>query len=154
MFNKVNKNETVIAGNCIIESNIKTEGDIKIFGKINGSLDVKGNVTVGETGVILGEIKANNIILNGTVEGNVHCANSLKLTSSAKLNGDAYVKKFSSDEGCLFGGKCIMEEMEKLKKKENEIDKNFDMSTPKKTKKATIISELENTEESIKIEKE
>ena len=147
MFNKINKNETIIAGNCIIESNIKTEGDIKVFGKINGSIDVKGNVTVGETGVILGEIKADNVILSGTVEGNIHCTNSLKLTSSAKLNGDAYVKKFSSDEGCLFGGKCIMEEMEKLKKKSDKIDKNFDMSTPKKTKKATIISELENTEE-------
>lgn len=149
MFNKVNKKETIIAGNCIIESNIKTEGNIKIFGKINGSIDVKGNVTVGETGVILGEICADNVILSGTVEGNVRCTNALKLTSSAKLNGDAYVKKFSSDEGCLFGGKCIMEEMEKLKQKNNEIDKNFDMSTPKKTKKATIISELENTEESI-----
>ncbi|MBO7178287.1 MAG: polymer-forming cytoskeletal protein [Clostridia bacterium] len=103
----------------------------------------------GETGVVLGEICANNIILSGTVEGNVHCTNSLKLTSSAKLTGDAYVKNFSSDEGCLFGGKCIMEEMEKLKQKSNEIDKNFDMSTPKKTKKATIISELEDTEQTV-----
>jgi len=146
MFNRINKKETIIAGNCIIESNLKTEGNIKIYGKINGSIDVKGDVTVGETGVVLGEIKANNITLSGTVEGNVHCENALKLTSSAKLNGDAYVKKFSSDEGCLFGGKCIMEEMEKLKQKGNKIDKNFDMSTPKKAKKATIISELENTE--------
>ena len=43
----------------------------------------------------------------------------------------------------------LMEEMEKLKQKGNKIDKNFDMSTPKKTKKATIISELENTEEPV-----
>ncbi len=146
MFNKIDKNETVIAGNCIIDSNLSTEGNVTIFGKVNGSIDVKGNVNIGETGVILGEVTANNVLLSGTVEGNVHCSNSLKLTSSAKLKGDAFVKKFSSEEGCLFGGKCVMEEMEKLKQKGDMPDKNFDMTTPNKIQKNDIISELEDTE--------
>ena len=146
MFKKINKNETIISGNCIIDSNLTTEGNIIIFGKINGSVNVKGNVTIYETGVILGEVTADNVLLSGTVEGNIHCSNSLKLTSSAKLTGDAYVKKFSSEEGCLFGGKCIMEELEKLKSKNGVPDKNFDMTPPTKQQKSTIISELETTE--------
>ena len=93
-----------------------------------------------------GKVIADNVLLEGTVEGNVICKNSLKLSSSAKLNGDAHVKNFSSHEGCLFAGKCIMEEMENLVKKSNKVDKNFDMSTPKKPKKPTIISDLDSTE--------
>lgn len=146
MFGRVNKKETIIAGNCVVESGLNTTGNIKIYGKINGSIKVDGDVFVGETGVILGEVKAKNLTLEGTVEGDVHCDNTLKLTSSAKLNGDAYVKHFSSEEGCLFAGKCIMEEMEKLKEKGDKIDKNFDMEPPKSEKKAEIISELESTE--------
>lgn len=146
MFGRVNKKETVIAGNCVIESGLNTTGNIKIYGKINGAIKVDGDVFIGETGVVLGEVKSKNLILEGTVEGDVHCNNTLKLTSSAKLNGDAYVKHFSSEEGCLFAGKCIMEEMEKLKEKGDKIDKNFDMAPPKSEKKAEIISELESTE--------
>ena len=146
MFGRVNKKETIIAGNCVIDSGLNTTGNIKIYGKINGPIKVDGDVLIGETGVVLGEVKAKNLNLEGTVEGNVHCKNTLKLSSSAKLNGDAYVKHFSSEEGCLFAGKCIMEKMEKLKEKGDEIDKNFDTSAPKSEKKAEIISELESTE--------
>jgi len=146
MFGKINKKETIIAGNCVLDSNLKADGNLRIYGKIDGNVVVNGDVTIGETGVVLGTVTADNLILEGTVEGNVTCKNSLKLTSSAKLNGDAHVKNFASQEGCLFAGKCIMEEMENLVKKSDKIDKNFDMSTPKKPKKATIISELESTE--------
>ena len=48
-------------------------------------------------------------------------------------------KQLSSEEGCLFAGKCIMEEMEKLKEKSDKIDKNFDTAPPKSEKKAKII---------------
>ena len=146
MFGKRNKKETIIADNCVIESNLNTAGNIKIYGKINGSIKVDGDVFVGETGVVLGKVDAKNLILEGSVEGDVHCKNTLKLSSSAKLNGDAYVKHFSSEEGCLFAGKCIMEEMERIKEKGNKIDKNFDTSLPKRKKKAEIISELESTD--------
>lgn len=146
MFGRVNKKETIIAGNCVIDSNLTTTGNIKIYGKINGSINVDGDVLIGETGVVLGKVEAKNLILDGSVEGDVHCKNTLKLSSSAKLSGDAYVKHFSSEEGCLFAGKCIMEKMEKLKEKSDKIDKNFDTSAPKSEKKAEIISELESTE--------
>jgi len=146
MFGKRNKKETIIADNCVIESNLNTAGNIKIYGKINGSIKVDGDVFVGETGVVLGKVDAKNLILEGSVEGDVHCKNTLKLSSSAKLNGDAYVKHFSSEEGCLFAGKCIMEEMERIKEKGDKIDKNFDTSLPKRKKKAEIISELESTD--------
>ena len=115
MFKKINKKETIIAGSCVLDSNLKADGDLKIYGKINGNVVVNGDVTIGETGVVLGTVSADNLLLEGTVEGNVTCKNSLKLTSSAKLNGDAHVKNFASQEGCLFAGKCIMEKMEKLK---------------------------------------
>ena len=146
MFGKRNKKETIIADNCIIESNLNTSGSIKIYGKINGSIKVDGDVFIGETGVVLGKVDAKNLLLEGRVEGDVHCKNTLKLSSSAKISGDAYVKHFSSEEGCLFAGKCVMEDMQKIKEKGNKIDKNFDTSLPKRKKKAEIISELESTD--------
>jgi len=146
MFKKIAKNETVIAGSCIIESGLQTGGNLKIYGKINGDVKVDGDVTIGETGVVLGKVTANNLILSGTVEGDVHCTKTLKLTSSAKLSGDAYVKHFTSDKGCLFGGKCIMKEMEEMLEKSKSIDKNFDMTPPKSEKNSKLISELEDTE--------
>jgi len=146
MFKKIFKNENVIAGSCIVDSGLQTSGNLKIYGKINGDVKVNGDVVIGETGVVLGKVTANNLILSGTVEGDVHCDKTLKLTSSAKLSGDAYVKHFSSDKGCLFGGKCIMKEMEQMLENSKKIDKNFDMTPPKSEKNSKLISELEDTE--------
>ena len=60
MFGKVNKKETIIAGNCVIESGLNTTGNIKIYGKINGSIKVDGDVTIGETGVATATITPAN----------------------------------------------------------------------------------------------
>ena len=145
-FKKKSNKETIISGNCVIENSLNTTGNIKIYGKINGPIKVDGDVFIGETGVVLGKVEAKNLYLAGSVEGDVHCKNTLKLFSSSKLSGDAYVKHFSSEEGCLFAGKCIMEKLEKMKEKTNKPSENFDTSAPKSKKKAEIISELESTE--------
>ena len=139
--------ETIIDGNSTIEGNFVSSGHAKIYGKVNGNVKVNGNLTILETGVILGTVDAKNVNIAGTVEGDVNSENLLHLSSSAKLSGDAYVKQMTMDEGCLFSGKCIMPEMENLKKNSNKIDKkNFDMSTPSEHKKKTIISELEKVD--------
>jgi len=65
MFGKVNKKETIIAGNCIIESGLNTTGNIKIYGKINGSIKVDGDVIIGETGGFLFKAIVNGLTSNG-----------------------------------------------------------------------------------------
>ena len=139
--------ETIIDGNSTIEGNFISSGHAKIYGKVNGNVKVNGNLTILETGVVLGTVEAKNVNIAGTVEGDVNSESLLHLSSSAKLSGDAYVKQMTMDEGCLFSGKCIMPEMENLKKSSKKIDKkNFDMSTPNEYKKKTIISELEKVD--------
>lgn len=100
--------DTLIGVNTTFEGDIQSEGTIRVDGKVKGNLTVSGDVFVGSTASITGNISAGNIHLSGTVEGNIHSKGVLRLMSTARLYGDIQVNSFVADEGGVFQGKCSM----------------------------------------------
>ena len=49
---------TIISTGVVFEGRIKSNGNVRIDGKVEGNIDAQGNVTVGEKGEINGEVKA------------------------------------------------------------------------------------------------
>lgn len=99
---------TLIGINTTFEGNIESEGVVRVDGKVIGDLNVNGDVFIGSTALIKGNIHANNVHLSGTVEGNIIANGILKILSTAKLYGDIQVYSFVADEGGVFHGKCSM----------------------------------------------
>jgi len=109
MLSKKNKSfNTVIGADTTINGDIKSDGSLRIDGKITGNIEVQGDLFIGSSAVINGNITANNIELSGTVVGNVHSENLMRMLSTAKLYGDMQVNAFVADEGAFFKGKCSM----------------------------------------------
>jgi len=100
--------DTLIGANTTIEGNISSGGTIRIDGKVNGNLNVEGDVYIGSEAFITGNIHASSIHLSGTVQGNIRATNLLRLLSTAKLYGDIQVQSFVADEGAVFQGNCSM----------------------------------------------
>ena len=80
--------------------------NLRINGKFSGSLTTKGILTVGESADIKADIVGENIIINGSVKGNVRATESIKITSTAQVNGDINVPRISIEDGAIFNGKC------------------------------------------------
>ena len=83
--------------------------NLRINGSFEGSLDTKGNLTVGENAQVQANIIGENIVISGKVFGNVTATTNLCLTASAFLLGSIKTPKLSVQEGATFQGKCEMQ---------------------------------------------
>jgi cytoskeletal protein CcmA (bactofilin family) len=115
MFNKMAKNNTsdspsvnIIGAGTIIEGDITTNGDMRIDGSLTGSINVKGKLVVGASGMVEGEIICQNADISGTIKGKIGVAELLALKSSSKLTGDIITNKIAIEPGATFSGSCSM----------------------------------------------
>lgn len=77
---------SIICSDMHITGSIKTEGAIQIDGKIEGDITA-GDITVGSTGEIIGEVKAETLRVKGKVKGSVR-AKKVELETGAVVEGD------------------------------------------------------------------
>jgi len=91
-----------------IIGDIETNGDIRIDGNIQGNINSKGKIVVGNNGFVKGEIVCSNAEISGTLEGKMTITELLSLKSSSKVNGDIKSGKLSIEPGAIFTGTCAM----------------------------------------------
>jgi len=105
---KYDKVDTLIGKSASFNGNLEAEGTVRIEGTFEGELNSKGDIVLGDTGKVIGNIKATNAHIAGRVEGNVRVKGQLHLTPTAYIGGDIEVGNLVVDEGAVFTGKCSM----------------------------------------------
>ena len=99
----------LLGSGTVVKGEIKLNGDFRIDGTFIGSIQCKGKVVVGTTGVIDGEIICQNADFSGEVKATVKVAELLTLKETARYTGDITTNKLSIEPGAKFSGNCIME---------------------------------------------
>lgn len=85
--------------------------DIVIEGHFEGKIDLRNsNILVGETGKIKADIRASNITIKGSVEGNIQAANKVFISTKGQLKGDINAPTISIMDGARFRGSVKMTE--------------------------------------------
>lgn len=97
----------ILIGTEII-GDIISNGDMRIDGKVNGSIKLQGKLVVGEKGEVDGDIQCANATIAGTVKGRVNVTELLSMLASAKIEGDVLTGKLSVEPGAEFTGTCSM----------------------------------------------
>lgn len=116
MFNAGKKNEridsgtidTIIGEKAVIEGILKAEDTTRIDGIIKGEIKSEGSIIIGEFGSVLGNVSAINIVVAGTVHGNLYIRERMEVTNTGSVNGDILTKTLIIDEGASFKGSCTM----------------------------------------------
>lgn len=98
----------LIGAGTVINGEVKSNGDIRIDGTVTGSVNSKGKVVIGTTGLVEGEVICQNADVSGAVKGNVTVSELLSLKSTANLNGDIITNKLAIEPGANFSGSCSM----------------------------------------------
>ena len=62
-----------------IEGDLLSDGDVRIDGKVKGTVKISGKLVVGEHGVVEGEVECKNAAIAGTVEGTFKIAQTLSI---------------------------------------------------------------------------
>lgn len=106
MSTPTNPNESSqIAQGTVVKGTIKTTQDIRIDGVVDGDLDTKGKLIVGETGVITGKLKTDTAIISGDLKIESIEANNLVFQQKAKFKGSAiYHNDLTVDSGAKIEG--------------------------------------------------
>ncbi len=100
--------DTIIGEHSTVTGSIESDGSVKVEGRIEGDIKVAGDVIVLVNAVITGNSWCENMILAGTVNGNIYAKNNLHLESTARLKGDVEIHSLVTDEGAVFEGACKM----------------------------------------------
>jgi cytoskeletal protein CcmA (bactofilin family) len=100
--------ENVLGRSCLIRGDLTAEGAFRIDGTIEGSVESRGAVIVGETGVVRGSVRGTDIVVAGTVEGNVTCSGHLEILAKGKVDGDIDARSVRIETGGVFCGTSRM----------------------------------------------
>ncbi len=97
--------ESLIAPGLIIEGKIEGTGNVRIVGRFKGEVSVKGDLTIERGAHISGEIRAENIVVSGEVEGNIHATARVELSESGEITGDVKASSLTVAAGSRMRGK-------------------------------------------------
>lgn len=99
--------ETVLGANCTLRGELRSQANIRLDGTFEGTLEIEGNVLVGETGKITADINAKNVVIAGAVRGNVS-GNKVQLLRTSRVWGDISAASITTEEGAFIDGKITM----------------------------------------------
>jgi len=102
------KIENVLGPSASFQGHLKSEGNVRIDGYFDGSIETKGNVIVGEAAKVVAEITANNVQVWGAVKGTIDATGRLEILPTGRVWGEIKVTSLLIDEGGLFRGKSVM----------------------------------------------
>ena len=128
VFNKSDKGSTpngatVIAqGTCII-GGISTKGTVHIDGKFEGVILEADVISIGLTGEVIGDIKANNLVVNGLFDGKIDC-NVVQILEHGKVIGDMQYNELIIETNGKFEVRGIRKNSD-LKSRYNEVEQKI-----------------------------
>jgi len=108
---KQHQYDTLISSNTTLTGDIHFSGGLHIDGKIEGSVtaDPGGDavVRVSNHGLVRGEVKAPNVIINGQVQGDVHSSSHVELAANAVVTGTVYYNLIEMVMGAQVNGSLM-----------------------------------------------
>lgn len=129
---------SVVEG-TVFEGDIKSDSDIRIDGKLVGSLDCAGRVIIGPKGEIDGDIRCKNALVEGTFSGLLSVTDTLTVNQTARIKGDINTEKLVVHSGAVFNVTCNMGGVKSIKK-----EKLTKIPLEAPTKKEEVISFTDN----------
>jgi len=112
----IDSSNCVISKGAVIEGKFSSKDSLRLDGQVNGEVDCQSRLVMGETGKVVGSVKATEAEILGTIEGDLVIAGALNLRSSAKIKGNISAKTMSVDEGAIYNGECRIGEYAAPKK--------------------------------------
>ena len=100
---------TTIAAGLKISGEISGTSDLYIDGETQGKVRLpNARVTVGPNGRVQADIEAREIIIEGTVQGNLKAGERLHLGAASRVQGSVLTPRFAIEDGARLRGKVEM----------------------------------------------
>jgi cytoskeletal protein CcmA (bactofilin family) len=89
-----------------IRGEVKGSEDLIIDGQVEGTVTLTDSrLTIGPTARVHADVSARDVVILGTLNGNVTATVRIELRKGANVTGDIRSMRLSIEEGSLFSGK-------------------------------------------------
>jgi cytoskeletal protein CcmA (bactofilin family) len=110
------RGHAVIGKSVMIKGQIFSREDLTIDGEIDGSVELhEHRLTVGPHGKLQARVKAREVVVLGTVHGNVEASDKIDIRKGAKLVGDIKTARIVIEDGAYFKGSIDIARVESLR---------------------------------------
>ena len=103
--------DTLLGKAATLNGDLEFSGGLHLDGRVNGNVRSSapdgGALSVSESGFIEGRVEVTNIVMNGTVNGDMHAGERLVLGGKARVNGNVYYGVIEMAPGAVITGKLI-----------------------------------------------
>jgi cytoskeletal protein CcmA (bactofilin family) len=97
-------NITLLAKGVVLKGEIHVEGTVRIDGRLDGEIQTKGQVIIGEDGLVQGTITAGTVISSGRIKAKVTAIERVQLMKTATLIGEVLTPTLIMEEGAKLQG--------------------------------------------------
>jgi cytoskeletal protein CcmA (bactofilin family) len=91
-----------------IKGKVTGSGNLIVMGKLEGEVDLAGELVVAPTAVLNGEIRAVTLAVSGNVTGTLTAREKIHLEKSAVVSGRMATPRISMVDGATFNGEIEM----------------------------------------------
>lgn len=102
------KIENVVGRSCTVRGDLSAEGAFRVDGTIEGSVESKTAVVIGEMGAVTGNVRAVEVLVAGKIHGNVCASGHLEIMATGTIEGDIDAKSLRVETGGSFAGTSHM----------------------------------------------
>ena len=97
--------QATIGRSVVIKGEVSGAESLYVDGRIEGTVNFgDSRVTVGRNGVVVADINAREVVVMGTVTGNIHCSDRLDIRSEGSLTGDVVTPRICVEDGAVLKG--------------------------------------------------
>lgn len=97
--------QATIGRSLVIKGEVSGAESLYIDGRIEGSITFADHrVTIGRNGSVTANITAREVVIMGTVKGNIQCTDRLDIRGEGTLTGDVVTQRISVEDGAVMKG--------------------------------------------------
>lgn len=99
---------SVIGSGMEIVGDIRSDGTIRVEGKVEGSIKAGKSVVIAPDGTLDGDIETQDVVVAGRVVGTITAESRVELQESCGIEGDIRSRRIQLDEGGRVDGRLYM----------------------------------------------
>ena len=100
---------THIGKSVVFKGELSSDEDLRFDGTLKGHLHIRdATLSLGETATVDADIRAKQVVVQGTVQGSIAAGDRIELTATAKVTGTLTAERVVIADGARFNGKVDM----------------------------------------------
>lgn len=90
-----------------IKGELVFDDTFRVDGRLTGTVRSKGDLVVGESGIVEADVEVGRLFVSGTLRGEVRAGRRVELANSARVEGCIVCPTLVIEEGAKVDGRCI-----------------------------------------------